>query len=76
MRGERIVIDIGEKIGEDDRKMVDYEVMGEGMERELFEVRKKKVGMMNVGKEEVKGIEEIKEEGKIIRDKKMEGIEY
>ncbi len=57
---ESIVLDIGATIGADARQLVDYAVMGAGMARALFEVRKPTVGLLNVGTEEVKGLDEIR----------------
>lgn len=76
LRGESIVLDIGATIGADARQLVDYAVMGAGMARALFEVRKPTVGLLNVGTEEVKGLDEIKEAGQILRDTPLDGLEY
>ncbi len=76
LRGESIVLDIGATIGADARQLVDYAVMGAGMARALFEVRRPTVGLLNVGTEEAKGLDEIKEAGQILRDITVEGLEY
>jgi len=76
LRGESIVLDIGATIGADARQLVDYAVMGAGMARALFEVRKPTVGLLNVGTEEVKGLDEIKEAGQILRDTPLDGLAY
>src|SRR5690606_6171206 len=76
LRGESIVLDVGATIGADARQLVDYAVMGAGMARALFEIRKPTVGLLNVGTEEVKGLDEIKEAGQILRDTPLEGLAY
>ncbi|PWL18091.1 phosphate acyltransferase PlsX [Falsochrobactrum shanghaiense] len=76
LRGESIVLDIGATIGADARQLVDYAVMGAGMARALFEIRRPTVGLLNVGTEEVKGLDEIKEAGQILRDTDLAGLEY
>ncbi|MBN9047000.1 MAG: phosphate acyltransferase PlsX [Rhizobiales bacterium] len=76
LRGESIVLDIGATIGADARQLVDYAVMGAGMARALFEVKKPTVGLLNVGTEEVKGLDEIKEAGQILRDTPLDGLAY
>lgn len=76
LRGESIVLDIGATIGADARQLVDYAVMGAGMARALFEVRKPTVGLLNVGTEEVKGLDEIKDAGQILRDTPLDGLQY
>ena len=76
LRGESIVLDIGATIGADARQLVDYAVMGAGMARALFEVRRPSVGLLNVGVEEVKGLDEIKEAGQILKDTPLDGLQY
>ncbi|MBV2142787.1 phosphate acyltransferase PlsX [Falsochrobactrum sp. TDYN1] len=76
LRGDSIVLDVGATIGADARQLVDYAVMGAGMARALFEIRRPTVGLLNVGTEEVKGLGEIKEAGQILRDTELAGLEY
>ncbi|MFC7065123.1 phosphate acyltransferase PlsX [Brucella rhizosphaerae] len=76
LRGESVVLDVGATIGADARQLVDYAVMGAGMARALFEIRKPTVGLLNVGTEEVKGLDEIKEAAQILRDTPLEGLQY
>ncbi|MFD1197491.1 phosphate acyltransferase PlsX [Brucella gallinifaecis] len=76
LRGESIVLDVGATIGADARQLVDYAVMGAGMARALFEIRKPTVGLLNVGTEEIKGLDEIKEAGQILRDMPLDGLQY
>lgn len=75
-RGEGIVLDVGATIGADAQQLVNYAVMGAGMARALFEVKRPTVGLLNVGVEDVKGLDEIKEAGQILRDTPLEGLEY
>jgi len=76
LRGEGIVLDIGATIGADAQQLVDLAVMGAVMYRTLYEVKRPKVGLLNVGVEEVKGLDEIKEAGRILRELPLEGLEY
>lgn len=76
LRGESIVLDIGSNIGADARQLVDYSVMGAGMARALFEIDRPTVGLLNIGVEEVKGLDEIKEAGLLLKDATLEGLEY
>jgi len=68
LRGESIVLDIGATIGADAQQLVDFAVMGEAMARCLFGISRPTVGLLNVGVEEVKGIEEVKEAGRMLRN--------
>ena len=75
LRGESIVLDVGATIGADSKQLVDFAVMGEAMARSLFGLKTPVVGLLNVGEEEVKGIEAVKEAGAILRRSDLP-IEY
>jgi glycerol-3-phosphate acyltransferase PlsX len=71
MRGESIVLDVGATIGSDANQLVDFAVMGEAMARAVFGIERPTVGLLNIGVEEVKGLEMIKEAGRILRNSKL-----
>lgn len=56
-----IVLDVGANIGADARQLCDYALMGAAMARALFRVERPIVGLLNVGSEEIKGVEEVKQ---------------
>jgi glycerol-3-phosphate acyltransferase PlsX len=68
MRGESLVLDLGATIGADAQHLVDLAVMGAAMARILFDIEKPSVGLLNVGVEEVKGLEEVKAAGRMLRE--------
>ena len=68
LRGESIVLDVGATIGADSRQLVDFAVMGEAMARAIFNLEQPIVGLLNVGAEEVKGLDEVKEAGRRLRE--------
>jgi len=76
LRGEGIVLDIGATIGADANQLVDLAVMGAGMFRALYDVKRPKVGLLNVGVEEVKGLDDIKKAGQMLRETPLGGLEY
>lgn len=76
LRGESIVLDIGATIGASAEQLVDLAVMGAGMYRALYHVERPTIGLLNVGVEEVKGLEEIKQAGLMLRAIKLDGLEY
>ena len=76
LRGESIVLDVGATIGADAQQLVDFSVMGAAMARALIEVRRPTVGLLNVGVEEIKGQEEVKEAGRLLRDADLPSLEY
>ncbi len=56
-----IVLDLGANIGADARQLADYAVMGAAMARALFGIERPRVGLLNIGVEEIKGIEEVRQ---------------
>ncbi len=58
---ECIVLDVGANIGADARQLSDFAVLGAAMARALFHIENPTVGLLNVGVEEVKGAEEVKQ---------------
>jgi glycerol-3-phosphate acyltransferase PlsX len=64
LRGESIVLDVGATVGADAQLLIDFTMMGAAMARALFEVEKPTVGLLNIGVEEIKGQEEVKEAGR------------
>ncbi len=64
---ESIVLDIGANVGGDARQLVDNAGMGAALARALFHVDKPSVGLLNIGVEEVKGLEEIRRAGEALR---------
>ncbi|SIP90561.1 phosphate:acyl-[acyl carrier protein] acyltransferase [Rhizobium sp. RU35A] len=76
LRGESIVLDIGATIGADAQQLLDFALMGGAMARALFEIDRPTVGLLNVGVEEVKGQEEVKEAGRMIREASLSTIAY
>jgi glycerol-3-phosphate acyltransferase PlsX len=67
LRGESIVLDMGATIGADARQLVDFAVMGGAMAKIVFDLDRPTVGLLNVGVEEMKGIEDVKGAAAILR---------
>eukprot|EP01034_Spumella_vulgaris_P007067 gene7067-9002_t len=76
LKGESIVLDVGATIGADAQQLMDFALMGGAMARALFEIERPTIGLLNVGVEEIKGQEEVKEAGRLIRDANIEGFDY
>jgi phosphate acyltransferase len=66
-RGESIVLDVGATVGANARQLVEFAVMGEAMASSLFEVDQPRVGLLNIGVEEVKGNEDVREAASMLR---------
>jgi glycerol-3-phosphate acyltransferase PlsX len=76
LRGESIILDVGASIGADAEHLVDLAVMGSAMARVLLDVDRPKVGLLNIGVEEVKGLEPVREAGRILREANIPGLDY
>ena len=76
LRGESIVLDVGASIGADAEHLVDLAVMGAATARILFGLDRATVGLLNIGVEEVKGLEEVREAGRILRETEWADFDY
>jgi glycerol-3-phosphate acyltransferase PlsX len=76
LKGESVVLDVGASIGADAPHLVAMAVMGAGMARALLNIARPKVGLLNIGVEEVKGLDAVREAGLILRDAKLPDLEY
>lgn len=76
MRGESIVLDVGASIGAEAENLVDMAIMGSAMARIVFDIDRPTVGLLNVGVEEIKGVEQVKEAGRILREANLPNLEY
>jgi glycerol-3-phosphate acyltransferase PlsX len=64
---ESIVLDLGANVGADASMLVDFAAMGAALARVLFHIDRPSVGLLNIGVEEVKGLEEIKRAGAALK---------
>ena len=76
LRGESIVLDVGASIGADAEHLVDLAVMGAATARILFGLPRPTVGLLNIGVEEAKGLEPVREAGRILRDEGPPDLDY
>ncbi|MFV0280351.1 MAG: phosphate acyltransferase PlsX [Rhodoblastus sp.] len=76
LRGESIVLDVGATIGADSEHLFDMAVMGSAMARIFFHIDRPTVGLLNVGAEEIKGLEEVKAASRRLREANIPTIDY
>ena len=76
LKGDAIMLDVGATIGADADHLVDLAVMGSAMARVLFDLARPTVGLLNIGVEEVKGQEQVREAGRILREANLPFLEY
>ncbi|HEX4157561.1 MAG TPA: phosphate acyltransferase PlsX [Rhizomicrobium sp.] len=66
-RGQTVVLDVGANIATDAQQLVDFAVMGEAFARAILGLERPKVGILNVGAEDVKGNEAVRGAAQILR---------
>src|SRR5437016_5162398 len=76
LKGESVVLDLGASIGADARHLVVLATMGSAMASALFDRARPSVGLLNIGVEEVKGLEPVREAGRILREGKRAHLDY
>jgi glycerol-3-phosphate acyltransferase PlsX len=76
LKGESIVLDLGASIGADAAHLVNLAAMGGAMARVLFGLERPRVGLLNIGVEEAKGLEEVRKAGQMLREGHWPQFEY
>ncbi len=76
LRSESIVLDVGATIGADAELLVDFSILGAALARALFDMESPTVGLLNVGVEEAKGNEWVKDAAKLLSEKSGAGFTY
>ncbi len=71
-----VVLDLGATVGADAQLLFDFAVMGAAMFRALTGKARPKVGLLNIGVEEVKGLEQIRDAGQKLRDANLANLDY
>jgi phosphate acyltransferase len=67
-RSESVMLDLGANIQCDARNLVEFAVMGEVFARTVLGLVKPTIGLLNVGEEELKGHEYVRQAAAILRD--------
>ncbi len=75
-RGNSVVLDLGATIGGDAHHLMALAVMGSAMASVLFNLERPTVGLLNIGVEEIKGREEIREAAELLRAMNLPQLEY
>ncbi|MCK1637750.1 phosphate acyltransferase PlsX [Bradyrhizobium sp. 157] len=75
-RGDSVVLDLGATIGGDAHHLVALAVMGSAMASVLLNRERPTVGLLNIGVEEIKGHEEIREAAELLRASQLNYIGF
>ena len=69
--GMNIVLDLGANIDCNEKNLIDFSLMGSALHKSLFENEDVKVALLNIGSEEIKGNNILKNTYQILNEKKM-----
>jgi phosphate acyltransferase len=72
LTGKAVVLDVGANVSASAEQLVEFAIMGEAFHRAVFGSKRPKVGLLNVGSEDEKGHEEIKNAAKLMREAKVD----
>lgn len=75
LKGMGTVLDVGANVTSDAQQLIEFAVMGTAFHRAVRGVDKPTVGLLNVGSEDVKGHEEVREAHRLLREGGF-GINY
>jgi glycerol-3-phosphate acyltransferase PlsX len=76
LKGESVVLDVGASIGADEQHLINLAAMGSAMARVLFDIERPTVGLLNIGVEEIKGLEPVREAGRRLREGHFPYFDY
>lgn len=66
-KGSCVVLDVGANVDSDPDQLVDFAIMGEAFSKALYGIRQPTIGLLNVGSEDAKGHEDIREAMRLLR---------
>ena len=75
-KGMSVVLDLGANIECSDKNLIDFSIMGSSLLKSLYPEEKPKVALLNIGSEEIKGNEVIKETYKKLNQIINEDFEF
>lgn len=68
LRGRTVVLDVGANVEADAEQLVSFAIMGEAFARATLGMERPSVGILNIGSEEMKGHEEVREAHELLRN--------
>ena len=75
-KGMSVVLDLGANIECSSKNLFDFSIMGASLYTSLYPEDKPNVALLNIGSEELKGNETIKETYQILNDKKSDNYDF
>jgi glycerol-3-phosphate acyltransferase PlsX len=71
LRGQTVVLDVGANVSATGEQLVDFAVMGEAFAHVIFGLERPTVGILNVGSEEQKGSDAVKNAAQMLRSSSL-----
>ena len=76
MHGTTYMLDLGANVGCSSQHLLQFAVMGSVLANAVDEIKYPKVGLLNVGEEEIKGNEQVKEAHEVLQQSGLNYIGY
>ena len=76
MHGKTYMLDLGANIGCSSQHLLQFAVMGAVLATAVDDIQRPKVGLLNIGEEEIKGNEQVKEAHEVLRQSSLNYIGY
>ncbi|MCH4091812.1 phosphate acyltransferase PlsX [Acetobacter sp.] len=73
MKGDVVMLDLGANVACDWRNLVEFAVMGEAFAKAVLGLPSPTIGLLNVGAEELKGDEKLRQAADVLRDSPLAG---
>jgi glycerol-3-phosphate acyltransferase PlsX len=74
-KGFGTVLDVGANVTSDAHQLIEFALMGAAFHRAVHGIEKPSIGLLNVGSEDVKGHEEVREAHKLLKENTL-GLNY
>jgi glycerol-3-phosphate acyltransferase PlsX len=68
LQGETVMLDLGANVECDEDNLIQFAIMGAALARVILHVERPRVGLLNVGAEELKGNESVKRASQVLRE--------
>jgi len=72
-RGDVVLLDLGANISCDPRNLVEFAIMGDAFARSVLGLTEPSIGLLNVGSEELKGDDRVRQAAEMLRESVLAG---
>ena len=76
IQGQTYMLDLGANVGCTSKHLLQFAVMGTVLAKAVDEIDSPKVGLLNIGEEEIKGNEQVKEANEVLRQSGLNYVGY